>query len=209
MIEISRRRLFSSIPSSQVAWNLLRNDYKAFKNAFPTTNIPESIASKIGRNLHRVPNHPLNIIKTRCFIFGTINWLWFISLFRIESYCNEYAKNIDGSRFTVYDDENPVVSTKNCFDDLLVAKTHVSRQPSDTYYIDDTQVCLFQSSSGSSLLVCFPANWVRRKLAFKNTYIRASIYSNLERVLLVSVQWWRLSPRWDRFHPLPCLPPGL
>lgn len=35
------------------------------KNRDPYCNVGESIAAKIGVNLHRQPNHPLHIIKTK------------------------------------------------------------------------------------------------------------------------------------------------
>ena len=44
---------------------LLQYDIPKFKIEYPKSNISESIANKIGRNLHLMPNHPLNIIKTR------------------------------------------------------------------------------------------------------------------------------------------------
>jgi phenylalanyl-tRNA synthetase alpha chain len=60
----------------------------------------------------------------------------------IEEYCNNYAlKNNNGKyKFQLYDDINPIVDTKSCFDDLRVDKDHISRKPSDTYYLNENTV---------------------------------------------------------------------
>ena len=55
--------------------HLLRNDMPTFKNEYPMSNISESIANKLGRNLHLLPNHPLNIIKTRSAKYTSIESL--------------------------------------------------------------------------------------------------------------------------------------
>lgn len=90
----------------------------------PNNNIPSSIADKVGSNLHLQPQHPLNLIKQQ-----------------IEDYCHGYA--VDKKfQFKIYDDLNPIVDTINCFDYLRVGPDHVSRRPSDTYYLTNEQVLL-------------------------------------------------------------------
>lgn len=64
----------------------------------------------------------------------------FVYLNRIEDYCNNYAKQHAQPQFQIFDNLKPIVSTKQCFDDLRVEPTHVSRRPSDTYYIDPNTV---------------------------------------------------------------------
>ena len=59
----------------------------------------------------------------------------FMKLIRIEAYCNQYAAANKQSPFIAYDRLNPIVSTTSCFDDLRVDANHVSRRPSDTYYL--------------------------------------------------------------------------
>lgn len=44
---------------------MLLPELEWMKNRDPYCNVGESIASKIGVNLHRQPNHPLHIIKTK------------------------------------------------------------------------------------------------------------------------------------------------
>ena len=63
-----------------------------------------------------------------------------IIYYRIENYCNEYAKKNNQSIFMTLDQLSPVVNISNCFDDLRVDKNHVSRKPSDTYYVNDQLV---------------------------------------------------------------------
>eukprot|EP00968_Pinguiococcus_pyrenoidosus_P002947 scaffold172_cov254-Pinguiococcus_pyrenoidosus.AAC.21 len=68
----------------------------------PMNNISPAIVERVGRSLHRTPNHPLNIIKKR-----------------IEGYFVERAKK-DGVEFEVFDDLAPVVKITQNFDDLLI-----------------------------------------------------------------------------------------
>ncbi|KAL4114022.1 hypothetical protein PRIC2_014940 [Phytophthora ramorum] len=100
------------------------------KNRDPFCNVGESITSKIGVNLHRQPNHPLHIIKTK-----------------IESYFDDLHLNHGAPKFTVFDDLDPVVTTYDCFDSMLVPKDHVSRKVTDTYYVDKNRVLRAHTSA--------------------------------------------------------------
>ncbi|KAF0727933.1 hypothetical protein AaE_009489 [Aphanomyces astaci] len=82
-------------------------------------NVSESIASKVGLNLHRQPNHPLNIIKTK-----------------IASYFDDLHAKGNHPRMQLFDNLSPVVSVEDCFDHMLIPKDHVSRRPTDTYYLN-------------------------------------------------------------------------
>jgi phenylalanyl-tRNA synthetase alpha chain len=108
--------------------------------------IPDNVKLKIGKNLHRVKYHPLHIIKSK-----------------IETFCSMYAKQQRYcSEFKIYDDLNPIVDIKSCFDDLCLPKNHVSRQSSDTYYLNDqlllrTHTSAHQNhfiSSGDDAFLC-------------------------------------------------------
>ena len=90
----------------------------------PDSNIVPAVSEKLGRNLHNQQDHPLQIIKT-----------W------IQSHFDEVHKDSEGKPlFTSFDNLNPVVTTKQCFDDLLTPPDHVSRSRNDTYYLDDTRL---------------------------------------------------------------------
>jgi hypothetical protein len=87
----------------------------------PNSNIVPAISEKLGRNLHNQEDHPLQIIKT-----------W------IRSHFDEVHQDNEGKPlFTSFDQLNPVVTTKQCFDDLLTPEDHVSRSRNDTYYVDE------------------------------------------------------------------------
>ncbi|KAG6955445.1 hypothetical protein JG687_00011193 [Phytophthora cactorum] len=105
-------------------------DLEWMKNRDPYCNVGESIAVKIGVNLHRQPNHPLHIIKTK-----------------IESYFDDFHQNHGAPKFTVFDDLDPVVTTYDCFDSMLVPKDHVSRKITDTYYVDQNRVLRAHTSA--------------------------------------------------------------
>lgn len=94
--------------------------------------VPKNIWEKTGRNLHRMNGHPLNTL--RIAIEGFIE----------EEYANTFTKRCDLS---------PIVSTKDCFDDLLVPHDHVSRRACDTYYItDDSLLRTHMTAHDASLL---------------------------------------------------------
>ncbi|RYY80412.1 hypothetical protein EON63_16815 [archaeon] len=61
--------------------------------------------------------------------------------YRIENYCNNYASQHKQPSFQLFDNLDPLVTTQQCFDDLRVDPSHISRRPSDTYYIDPNTVC--------------------------------------------------------------------
>ena len=79
------------------------------------SNIPQSIKNKFERNLYKIPDHPICIIKQKVL---------------------EYF----GPTFTVFEDLDKVVSTTENFDNLLIEKTHPSRSYSDTFYVNEETV---------------------------------------------------------------------
>lgn len=78
-------------------------------------NVSPSIAEKVGQNLYLQKNHPIQIMKEKIF---------------------EYF----GDSFKKFEGIKPEISTENNFDFLRIPKTHVSRGPSDTYYLDKNTV---------------------------------------------------------------------
>ena len=88
----------------------------------PDCNVTPTIADRVGRQLHLQPLHPLQIIHSR-----------------IQSYF--------GDSYRVYDDLDPVVSVANNFDLLRIEPDHVSRQYTDTYYLDKDTVLRCHTSA--------------------------------------------------------------
>jgi phenylalanyl-tRNA synthetase alpha chain len=93
------------------------------------SNIPPSIDGKLGRALHNVENHPINICKN--IIYG-----YFESL-SSKGY----------SPFKMFDTLSPVVSVDENFDKLLIPVEHPSRSKSDTYYINKDTVLRTHTSA--------------------------------------------------------------
>ena len=93
--------------------------------------IPKNVWQKIGTNLHQRVDHPIGIIK--CLVE---------EVFRKET-----------GNFEIYDDFNPSVSVKNCFDDLLTPKDHISRSTSDTFYVDNSNVLRTHATAHQSTLL--------------------------------------------------------
>jgi len=94
----------------------------------PNNNVTPYIAALVGRDLHRTENHPLCIIRKR-----------------IEA----YFATLD-TPYEIFDGEDPVVTTAQCFDDLLIPPEHPGRQKSDTYYITDTTLLRTHTSAHQS-----------------------------------------------------------
>jgi len=122
----------------------------------PANNVPAHVAARVGRNLHRQRAHPLHTIKSI-----------------IEEHFSEQAGG--GAPFEVFDAMHPVVPVKNNFDDLLIPAAHVSRGPSDTYYVDDAHVLRTHTSAHQSTLL---AAGHTRFLATGDVYRRDEIDSS-------------------------------
>ena len=95
------------------------------------TNVTPAILSKIGRDLHQVPHHPLQIIKQRI----------------VTHFQRRYAAPTGTPIFAHFDNLSPVVTTEQNFDSLLVPANHVSRSRSDNYYIDASHVLRAHTSA--------------------------------------------------------------
>lgn len=107
-------------------------------------NIPLHIESKVGRHLHRQNGHPLHTISS--IISG---------YFKNEYTTKQTAKlaaltpsaALDYQEMAVFDDLSPVVTIEQNFDELLIPADHVSRKPTDTYYLDDKRVLRCHTSA--------------------------------------------------------------
>ncbi|OWM65899.1 hypothetical protein CDL15_Pgr015324 [Punica granatum] len=98
----------------------------------PTNNIPDTIFTKIGMQLHRRNQHPIGILKNAIYDYFDTN------------YANKFDK---------FDDLSPIVSVKENFDDVLVPPDHVSRSYNDTYYIDPQTVLRCHTSAHQAELL--------------------------------------------------------
>lgn len=98
----------------------------------PTNNVPDSIFTKLGMQLHKRGQHPLGILKNA-----------------IHDY---FDKSYSG-KFEKFDDLCPIVSVKANFDDVLVPADHVSRSYNDTYYVDSQTVLRCHTSAHQAELL--------------------------------------------------------
>jgi phenylalanyl-tRNA synthetase alpha chain len=99
----------------------------------PNNNIPPHIAALVGRGLHLKRDHPIGIIRAK-----------------IEEYFQGLGEKSTGTKFTIFDAEDPIVTTKQCFDDLRLPANHPGRSPSDTYYVTDTTLLRTHTSAHQS-----------------------------------------------------------
>lgn len=92
-------------------------------------NISKGISEKLNKNLHNTTNHPIETIKNIIYDYF-------------------------GESFVKFDTLSPEVNIKDNFDKLLIPKDHVSRGPSDTYYVDDNTVLRTHTSAHQNELMC-------------------------------------------------------
>jgi phenylalanyl-tRNA synthetase alpha chain len=111
----------AAAPADLAAVARLQADLAALATPHSRNNVPDSIRAKVGANLHLRADHPLGQLKAA-----------------IQAYF-EAGAGLPGhaARFTTYDRLSPVVTLAQNFDDLLIPADHVSRRPTDTYYVDD------------------------------------------------------------------------
>ena len=95
-------------------------------------NIPKSIEEKIGKNLHKQHNHPIEIVKKKIL---------------------DYFKSLEDYKFDIFEDLLPFVSVEDNFDKLLIPKDHVARSKSDTYYINESTVLRTHTSAHQNELL--------------------------------------------------------
>ena len=97
-------------------------DISQFSLGDPECNVTPTIVKRVGTNLHRRLHHPLQTLQSK-----------------IQTYW--------GTEFETFDDLSPIVSTNNNFDLLRIPKDHVSRNPSDTYYLNSETVLRTHTSA--------------------------------------------------------------
>ena len=95
------------------------------------TSVTPAIIDKIGRNLHCVPNHPINIIKQRI----------------VHHFHRTYTNRTGNAIYAHFDNVSPIVTTEQNFNSLLVAKDHITRSKNDNYYINRTTMLRAHTSA--------------------------------------------------------------
>jgi len=101
------------------------------------TNITPHILSHLPRKLHMQNQHPLGLIKARI----------------IDYMYKKYRGNRGNPLFSIVDQMDPVVSMDQNFDSLLVPKDHVSRNKSDSYYLNREYMLRAHTSAHQSDLI--------------------------------------------------------
>jgi len=111
-------------PGSLFAARVFSSSIAAREDVPPGSNLPDHIKEKVGKNLHLLPHHPLNLIRQRIYkYFHSVN----------ASKSARLTSSGKGN-YAFFDDLSPYVAVKRNFDDLLFPADHVGRSPSDTYY---------------------------------------------------------------------------
>jgi len=112
------------------------NNVERYCKDHPQNNIPIHIAQLVGRGLHLKEDHPIGIVRAKIQEY-------FLSLEKGEGEGEEES-------FHIFDAEDPIVTTTQCFDDLRIGPEHPGRSKSDTYYIDDTTLLRTHTSAHQS-----------------------------------------------------------
>lgn len=101
------------------------------------TNVTPKILSYIGTNNHNREGHPLCLFKQH-----------FIDFFY------SYFKGRTGNPiFSIYDKISPVVTINENFDSLLVPNDHISRNKTDSYYLNKTHMLRAHTTAHQSELI--------------------------------------------------------
>jgi|Transcript_15024 phenylalanyl-tRNA synthetase alpha chain len=95
----------------------------------PNNNVPPHIAELVGRGLHLKEEHPIGIVRAKI---------------------QEYFASLEED-YKVFDAEDPIVTCKQCFDDLRIPPEHPGRSKSDTYYITDDTLLRTHTSAHQSM----------------------------------------------------------
>ena len=95
------------------------------------TNVTPTVLTKVGRDLHHIPQHPLHIIKQRI----------------VAHFQRRYTAKTGTPIFAHFDSISPVVTTEQNFDSLLVPPDHITRSRSDNYYINRAHVLRAHTSA--------------------------------------------------------------
>jgi len=103
------------------------------------TNITPKILSHMDRNLHLQPNHPLCLIKQ-----NIVNYMY-------KAYKNRRCST--SPLFSVHEQLSPVVTLEQNFDSLMVPKDHVSRNKSDSYYLNAEHMLRAHTTAHQSDLI--------------------------------------------------------
>lgn len=126
------KRNYSTAPKSISTVQINKKEY----TSDDFTNVTVKIVSYLGRNLHLEKNNPISIVRQR-----------------IVNYFYSSFTHRGNPSFSVYDNLNPIVTTKQNFDDLLIPIDHPSRAKSDCYYINkDTLLRAHMTAHQSELL---------------------------------------------------------
>lgn len=101
------------------------------------TNVTPKILSFIGINNHNRRGHPLNLFKQRL----------------VDFFYDHFRGRTGNPIFSIYDKINPVVTTNENFDSLLVPKDHPSRNKTDSYYLNKTHMLRAHCTAHQSELI--------------------------------------------------------
>lgn len=84
------------------------------------TNLKPRIKSYVNRNIYLQEHHPLSIIRKRI----------------VDYFYKSFITNRGSPLFSVVDNLSPIVTLEQNFDSLLIPDDHISRQKSDSFYLN-------------------------------------------------------------------------
>lgn len=109
---------------SNGGYKSIKEEILAKSNAYG--NVPEKILDIVDRRLYTDLNHPIGII-----------WEKLKDFFQDPEKYKGPLQAKSKVPFKCLEGFSPIVTTKACFDDMLVPKDHISRKRSETYYITE------------------------------------------------------------------------
>lgn len=130
------RALSKIAPNGKHGKRISERDWSIINQDHPSNNLPSEVKAKLEKQLLHQVNHPLNIIKKK-----------------IHEYYTSQGRGEGKPKFTLFDSLSPVVTVKQNFDDLLTPEDHVSRKPTDTFFLDDMHLLRCHTSAHQTDLI--------------------------------------------------------
>lgn len=127
-------------PSEQPSISNRDHSLQGWDLSSPDCNVTQNIASRVGRNLHQRPNHPLNTIQRMIQEY-------------MASTGSYPSSSSSDEQFVVLDDLSPIVSTRENFDTICIPLDHPSRRKSMTYYLRTDTVLRCHTSAHQHALL--------------------------------------------------------
>ncbi|XP_049848818.1 phenylalanine--tRNA ligase, mitochondrial-like [Schistocerca gregaria] len=115
----------------------------------PCFNLSSLVESKLGKNLHLLSGHPIHTVS---YLIQKYFKTAHLERMRQALSADESINKADIC-VKCFDRLSPIVTKFQNFDNLLFPLDHISRNPTDTYYLDDTHMLRCHTTAHQSQII--------------------------------------------------------